>query len=123
MQTLPIKYQMECSMLFVARNSDGKICDIHPMPLGEAREGMPADHPEVLQFIHERWRANELNELDRDFVRVIEDTIELLIAKDLILFTELPSKVQEKLLRRKEVRQQRHYEGSFGAGGDDIIPI
>lgn len=123
MQTLPIKYQMECSMLFVARDSDGNICDIHPMPLGEAREGLAADHPEVLQFIHERWRSNELDKLDRDFVRVIEDTIELLIAKDLILFTELPPKVQEKLLRRKEVRQQRHYEGNFGVGGDDIIPL
>lgn len=110
-------------MLYVARDSDGKICELYPMPLGNAREGLPADHAEVLQFIHERWRQNELHELDRDFVRVIEDTIELLIAKDLILFTDLPPKVQEKLLRRKEVRQLRHYEGNFGTGGDDIIPI
>jgi hypothetical protein len=93
------------------------------MPLGNAGEALPADNPEVLQFIHERWRQSELDQLDRNFVRVIEDTIELLIAKDLILFTDLPPKVQEKLLRRKEVRQLRHYEGNFGTGGDDIIPI
>jgi hypothetical protein len=39
------------------------------------------------------------------------------------MFTDLPPKVQEKLLRRKEVRQLKHYEGQFGAGGDDIVPI
>ncbi len=110
-------------MLYVARDGNGRICELHPMPLRDAAEALPADNPEVLQFIHERWRQNELDQLDRDFVRVIEDTIELLIAKDLILFTDLPPKVQAKLLRRKEVRQLRHYEGSIGTGGDDIIPL
>ena len=110
-------------MLYVARDSAGRICELHPMAQGDANEALPADHPEVGQFTHERWRQNELHELDRDFVRVIEDTIELLIAKDLIMFTDLPPKVQEKLLRRKEVRQSKHYEGAFGTGGDDIIPL
>ena len=110
-------------MLYVARDGEGRICELHPMPLGNASEALPADNPEVLQYIHERWRQNELDVLDRDFVRVIEDTIELLIAKDIILFTDLPSKVQDKLMRRKEVRQLKHFEGNFGAGGDDIIPL
>lgn len=110
-------------MLYVVRDSAGNICELHPAPLGNASEALPADHAEVLQFIHERWRQNELHELDRDFVRVIEDTIELLIAKDLIMFTDLPPKVQEKLMRRKEVRQSKHYEGAFGSGGDDIIRL
>ncbi len=110
-------------MLYVARDSDGVIIEVHSMPLGDAQEGVPADHPEALQFVHERWRKNELDELDRDFVRVIEDLIELLISKEVIMFTDLPPKVQEKLLRRKEVRQKRLYEGNFGTGGDDIIPI
>lgn len=93
------------------------------MPLGHAQEAASADHPEVLQFIHERWRANELSRLDQDFVRVIEDTIELLIDKGLILFTDLPPKVQEKLLRRREVRQQISFDGNYRAAGDDIIPL
>ncbi|HEX6736347.1 MAG TPA: hypothetical protein VF096_16180 [Azonexus sp.] len=94
------------------------------MPLGKAQEGLPADNPEVLQFIHARWRQHELSELDRDFVRAIEDTIELLIAKEIILFTDLPPRVQEKLLRRKEIRGQTHYAGNFGSGADsDIIPL
>lgn len=110
-------------MLYVARDDTGKISELHPMPLGNAQEALPADNPEVLQFIHERWRQHELSDLDRDFVRAIEDTIELLIAKDIILFTELPAKVQEKLLRRKEVRGQTHYAGHYGATNSDIIPL
>jgi len=110
-------------MLYVARDSAGQICELHPMPVGAAQEEVTADNPDVLQFIHERWRENQLTELDRDFVRVIEDTIELLISKDVILFTDLPPKVQEKLLRRKEVRELTHYEGNMGSGGDDLIPL
>lgn len=110
-------------MLYVARDEAGRIRELHPMPLGEAQEPLPADNPEVLQFIHERWRQNELSELDRDFVRAIEDTIELLIKKEVILFTDLPAKVQEKLLRRKEIRAQTHYAGNYSADDGDIIPI
>lgn len=110
-------------MLYVARDSAGRICELHTSPIGEAQEALPADNPEALQFIHERWRQNELSELDRDFVRAIEDTIELLIAKELILFTDLPPKVQEKLLRRKEIRGQTHYAGNFGSPESDIIQL
>lgn len=108
-------------MLYVARDGQGKIFELHPMPQGNAQEPLPADNPEVLQFIHERWRQNELSELDRDFVRAIEDTIELLISKEIILFTELPLKVQEKLMRRKEIRGHTLYAGGYGTNGSDII--
>jgi len=107
-------------MFYAARDSNGKICELHPAPQGRAVEALPADNPEALQFIHERWRQHELSELDRDFVRAIEDTIELLIAKGIILFTDLPPKVQEKLLRRKRIRSQTQFTGD---GADDVIPI
>lgn len=110
-------------MLYVTRDGEGRIDALHPTPSGEGQEALSADDPEVLQFVHERWRQHELDRLDRDFVRVIEDVIDLLIAKEAILFTDLPAKVQEKLLRRREVRQQTRYLGDFGIGGDDIIPI
>lgn len=111
-------------MLYVVRDSNGKVCELHPVPQGHATEVLPADNPEVLQFIHERWRQHELTELDHDFVRAIEDIIELLISKGVILFTDLPPRVQEKLQRRKEVRGQIHYVGYFDDNPDgDIIPI
>lgn len=110
-------------MLYVTRDGNGRISELHSMSVGDNQEALPADHPEVLQFLHERWRQSELNQLDRDFVRAIEDLIELLIKREVIMFTDLPAKVQEKLLRRKEVRQQKHYLGDIGVGGDDIIPL
>ena len=93
------------------------------MPLTGAKEGLEADNPEVLQFIHDRWRQNELTDLDRDFVRAIEDTIELLISKGIILFTDLPDRVQEKLLRRKEIRSQTSFSGNFSTDNDDMIKL
>ena len=109
-------------MLYAARDSLGQICELQPKPEGQVQEALPADHPEVLQFIHERWRQHELSELDRDFIRAIEDTIELLISKDLILFTDLPQRVQEKLLRRKDVRGQTgFYAGAYSSNDDDVI--
>lgn len=110
-------------MYYVARGSDGRINEAHTTALPGAEEALPDDHPDILQFLHERWRQNELDALDRDLVRVIEDVVELLIAKGTILFTDLPPKVQDKLLRRKEVRELRHYSGNIGSGGDDIVPL
>ena len=110
-------------MIYVARNSSGEICEIHQEATPAAREALPADNPEVLSFIHDHSKRHELAEMDRDFVRVIEDMVELLIAKDVILFTDLPPKVQEKFLRRREVRQSLNFNTQFGSDESDIIPL
>ena len=48
-----------------------------------------------------------LGETDLSLVRVIEDVVELLISKNIILFTELPPAAQDKMMRRKKLRSQR----------------
>jgi hypothetical protein len=110
-------------MLFVARDSQGAISEMHPQATAIAQEALPADHPEVLQFIHERWRQNELAEMDRNFVRVIEDIVELLIAKELILFTDLPVMVQDKFLKRRQIRQSLQFNTNYKEGESDIIRL
>lgn len=110
-------------MLYAARDQNGHIVELHPMPAGNAREELPNDDPEALRFIHERWRQNELNRLDGDFVRVIEDMLELLMKKEIILFTDLPEMVQQKFLRRREIRQQGLFSDAYRNGDDDIIPL
>ena len=40
-------------------------------------------------------------------VRVLEDLIEMLTAKGIILFTELPESAQQKILLRKRLRKDR----------------
>jgi hypothetical protein len=107
----------------VSRDAAGNINEVHPLPIGAATEELPADNAEVLQFIHLRWRENELSSLDREFVRVIEDTLELLMTKELIMFTDLPPAVQEKMLRRREVRLRKNYLGGYGNNDSDIIRI
>ncbi|WP_188149633.1 hypothetical protein [Teredinibacter waterburyi] len=43
---------------------------------------------------------------DQDIARVAEDLIQLLIAKKVILFTELPEAVQAKLVSREALRNK-----------------
>ncbi len=110
-------------MLFVARDSQGAICAIHPAATVEAPEALPADHPEVLQFIQACCRQNELSEMDRNFVRVIEDVVELLIAKELILFTDLPVMVQDKFMKRRQIRKTLQFTSNYKEGESDIIQL
>lgn len=95
--------------VYVIRDAAGRICDMRHEGRHKDQECLPRDHPEVLQFLHDRWRQNELERLDLEFVRVIEDLIEILMARQVILFTDLPPKVQEKLSRRRQVREQTEY--------------
>lgn len=110
-------------LFFVSRDGQGAITEVHPEPTETATEAMPADHPEVHHFIFERSRRGEMEALDLDFIRVIEDMIEVLIEKRLILFSDLPPKVQEKLLQRKQARQKFEVAQQLIGGEDDTIPL
>jgi hypothetical protein len=44
--------------------------------------------------------------LDADFVRVIEDVIDTLIARNVINITDLPDQAQAKLFARKSFRER-----------------
>lgn len=48
----------------------------------------------------------KLAETDADMIRVIEDVIDVLIAKKIIDFKDLPEVVQEKLNERKSSREK-----------------
>ncbi|MDX9841642.1 MAG: hypothetical protein RBS95_09310, partial [Desulfobulbus sp.] len=65
---------------------------------------------EVLVFLRASGELDALAQLlalsDNSIVRVLEDLVDLLIDKKLILFTELPVAAQEKLSGRKRIRQQ-----------------
>jgi hypothetical protein len=45
-----------------------------------------------------------LRDLDIDLVRVLEDVIDLLVARGVFRFTDLPESAQQKLLFRKTLR-------------------
>ena len=110
-------------MLYVNRDAQGNISELNPEPTDTAREAVMADDPGVVHFINERWRQNELAVLDREFVRVIEDLLELLIKKDVILFTDLPAMVQQKFAKRREIRQKGLFTDAYKDNDSDIIPL
>jgi hypothetical protein len=47
-----------------------------------------------------------LRGLDVDLVRVLEDVIDLLVARGVFRFTDLPESAQQKLMFRKNLRSQ-----------------
>lgn len=51
-------------------------------------------------------KKHVLSELDADFIRVLEDLIDALIANGTLRLTDLPQEALDKLHQRKRARQQ-----------------
>ena len=59
--------------------------------------------------------------LDADFVRVLEDVIDTLIARHVINITDLPDQAQAKLFARKSFRE-RAGRNALKLFGDEVWP-
>ncbi len=94
-------------MLFVSRGADRRIIAVYDLPNADAVEQIAEDDPQLVEFLSQPGQAKALlSELDSEMVRVIEDLIDILIAKRLLLPTDLPAVVQKKLQGRQLLRQQ-----------------
>ena len=82
--------------VYIVRDAEGRISGLSATPSGNA-EAVTMDDPDVREF---------LRELDVDLVRVLEDVIDLLVARGVFRFTDLPESAREKLLFRKNLRSQ-----------------
>ncbi len=94
-------------MPYAIRNAKHEIVALLKEPVPGQDEFLPADNQEVMQFLGLTSREDARGALkvsDRQLARVTEDLIQLLIQKNLILFTELPLPVQDKLLLREKLR-------------------
>ncbi len=97
-------------MLYVERNQNGLIVGIHKEPTAQANESISIMDNEVIEFLNSTG-INEsfktiFNILDQNIIRVLDDLIELMVEKKIILFTDLPFEAQEKIKERKIVRQK-----------------
>lgn len=54
----------------------------------------------------DRDEQNEFNRLDVDFIRVLEDLIDVLVANGVVRLTDLPAGAIQKLSQRKQVRSR-----------------
>lgn len=91
-------------MPYVRRNAEGQIDSLH-RSADPATEFLPDSHPEVQAFVGGVAQP-EFDQLDADFVRVIEDVIDTLIVKHVINITDLPDQAQAKLFARKSFRER-----------------
>ncbi len=110
-------------MLFIERNENGTIIAIHnENPAGKFTRASLSE-PEVLQFLqqtdpHSELMSNALEQSDTDLVRVMEDLIQLLIDRNIINFTDLPTAAQKKI-RHRQILRSKFAEDDFMV--DDIL--
>ena len=92
-------------MPFVKWDEQGRVIGVSREAGPDFTEELAVDDPAVALFLN-GLDSNEttLAASDLDLIRVLEDVVELLIAKGVILFTELPADAQQKILRRQRLR-------------------
>lgn len=98
-------------MIYVKRNAAGEVIALSRECLPEDRrtsEGWTAargDDADVIAFTSALTQsANPLSASDLGLVRVLEDLMDLLVARAVIRFTDLPPAAQAKLMERRDTR-------------------
>jgi len=93
-------------MPYVKRDVDGVIVSVGTSSLDGHAEHLDAMHPDLMAFQHGLLGPDaEFVRSDIEFVRVVEDLLQLLLDKNVILFTELPPIARRKLLDRQLMRR------------------
>jgi hypothetical protein len=91
-------------MPHVRRDASGLIESLHRNP-DEGTAFVPEGSKELLAFVGAAPAA-DFNQLDADFVRVLEDVIDTLIVRNVLNITDLPEQAQAKLFARKTFRER-----------------
>ena len=97
-------------MPYIERSADGKIIGLRTVAGPNSTEKKSLNDDEVLDFLKDNLDNKFLKSLlahsDAGLIRLLEDLIDLLTKKNIILFTELPEKAQEKIIEREQIREK-----------------
>ena len=97
-------------MVFVSRNSQQKIIALYSESGDNHDEEMNINSDEVSHFLknlaQETPNYLDLLQSDLEFIRVIDDLIEVLLKKNIITITDFPKPVLAKMMTRKGIRDQ-----------------
>ncbi|GAB4301646.1 MAG: hypothetical protein Kow0083_13290 [Methylophaga sp.] len=108
-------------MAYVKRDDNGNIVEVFDSPQTDASEYLSLNSEELIAFLSQSQDSNAarvvLSASDMALIRVLEDLINTLIDKGVILFTDLPPAAQEKLANRKKIRDKLNDLGNLM--GDD----
>ena len=110
-------------MPYIKRDDSGRIVMVSDVASPGTPEEIAFDAPELRTFVeHLTDNGSGVFETsDMKLIRVIEDVIDLLIAKNVICITELPPPVQTKLMERRSLRQSLNVLTLFGDDDQSII--
>lgn len=107
-------------MPYIRRDGQGQIAAVQLEPAAGFEE-VAATSPELVHFTRRMGiEHGSLEQSDMRLVRVLEDLIELLIARDVIRFTDLPQPAQAKLLERRSMRQNLGALDLLGGANETI---
>ena len=90
-------------MPFVRRDAQGALVSLHRHADDASAEWLAHDDAQVIAFLGQSPAAG-FDQLDADFIRVLEDLIDALIRQRVINITDLPPAAQRKLYSRKDHR-------------------
>lgn len=93
-------------MVFVQRGNSNEIVAVSREPQPGFPDSLSDDDPQVQEFLLSVGQMSALAKTDLEFVRVLEDVLDLLMAKNVLLFTELPERAQAKILERQALRNR-----------------
>jgi len=109
-------------MPFVKRDAEGKIIAVYENPADGTTEEISAGDSGLSEFLTRaggaQGGAGEWLESDLALARVLEDLIDILIEKNVLVFTDFPPAAQHKLLQRRGLRSQFSYVDSLFADDD-----
>ncbi|MCU7966302.1 MAG: hypothetical protein KZQ74_03755, partial [gamma proteobacterium symbiont of Bathyaustriella thionipta] len=90
----------------------------------DAQEELSVNDKEIIEFLesedYSEYTNHLLNQSDSDFIRVLEDLIDVLLDKHILLLTDLPEAAQQKLLKRKKIRKD-HIQSIISDDDDNIF--
>lgn len=111
-------------MFYAERDHDRTIVAIRTSPGGKNVDSEPLSELELEEFLSNEVGKNSyellLRAADRKMIRVLDDLIEVLVRKNVIMLTDLPAEASEKLGNRQDVRRRMHENGS-DITVDDIL--
>ncbi len=109
-------------MFYAEKDRNGKIVAIRAEPEHDGGPIEVISQEELLDFLTKSSGTEQYQSLlqgtDRRVIRVLEDLIDVLIAKNIIMLTDLPDDAQQLIGTRKEARKRMQ---AFRLAEDDII--
>jgi len=112
-------------LAYIKRNDYGEIISVQKSQSNEYLEYLESENSELKTFLKKsaspQILKNSLSSSDGEMVRVIDDLIDLLVEKQVFVFTELPEAVQAKLNARSTLRSEINPLENLVSGSDEIF--